>query len=319
MKLAYALADNSNIPGTHFHGVWIWKLDILPKIINFLWLCMHKSVPVNNTLFSRGVIEENKCPLCKRMPETIGHLLRECVYVCDFWYKGKIPLMVVSSFQAINDTNDWLRVNCLSKAIHHFSVPWRYVFPFSIWELWKHRNKVAFENTPLNLNLQRPCISQVMEYFFCVGKINKQRTMAVIPVRWEKPHSNWFKLNINGASCGNPRRAGGGGVLQDNAGEWVKGFAKNIGSTTSIIDEFWALRDGLQMAILLDVQNLEVELDAKVVLDLICSKNSSNATYSSLLFDYRLLLDKIPHTTVKHVFREANKCADALARIVCNV
>ena len=73
------------------------------------------------------------------------------------------------------------------------------------------------------------------------------------------------------------------------------------------------------MAILLDVQNLEVELDAKVVLDLICSKNSSNATYSSLLFDYKLLLDKIPHTTVKHVFREANKCADALARIVCNV
>ena len=126
-------------------------------------------------------------------------------------------------------------------------------------------------------------------------------------------------MNIDGASCGNPGRAGGGGVLQDSAGEWVKGFAKNIWSTTSIIDEFWALRDGLQMTILLDVQNLEVELDAKVVLDLICSKNSPNAAYSSLLFDCRLLLDKIPHTTVKHVFREANKCADALARIGCNV
>ena len=53
----------------------------------------------------------------------------------------------------------------------------------------------------------------------------------------------------------------------------------------------WTLRDGLQMAILLGVQNLEVELDAKVVLDLICSKNSPNAAYSSLLFDCRLLLD----------------------------
>ena len=73
------------------------------------------------------------------------------------------------------------------------------------------------------------------------------------------------------------------------------------------------------MAILLDVQNLEVELDAKVVLDLICSKNSPNAAYSSLLFDCKLMLDKIPHTTVKHVFQEANKCADALARIDCNV
>ena len=160
---------------------WIWKLDTLPKIINFLWLCMHKSVLVKNTLFSRGIIEENNCSLCKRMLETIGHLLRECIYACDFWYKVNIPHMVVPSFQAIDDVYNWLRVNCLSKAMHHSSVPWRYVFSFAIWELWKHRNKVAFKNTPLNLSLHRPCISQAMEYYYCVGKINKQRTMVCHP------------------------------------------------------------------------------------------------------------------------------------------
>lgn len=72
------------------------------------------------------------------------------------------------------------------------------------------------------------------------------------------------------------------------------------------------------MAIQLGVQNVEVELDVKVILDLVNSRNLPNATYSSLLFDCRLLLDKIPHTTVKHVFREANKCADALVRKGCN-
>ncbi|KAL0017636.1 hypothetical protein SO802_004705 [Lithocarpus litseifolius] len=159
MKSAYALANNSYIPDTPFLGMWIWKLDILPKISHFLWMCMHKSVPVNNTLFSRGIIEVNKCPLCKKMPESIGHLLRECIYACDFWYKIKVPSMAISLFQATDDIIDWLRVNYLSTAIHHSSVPWRYVFPFAIWELWKHRNKVAFENTPLNLNLHRLCIS----------------------------------------------------------------------------------------------------------------------------------------------------------------
>ena len=73
----YALANTFHNPSIPFQGVWIWKLDILPKIINFLWLCMHRSVLVKNTLFSRGIIEEDSCPLCKRMPETIGHLLRE--------------------------------------------------------------------------------------------------------------------------------------------------------------------------------------------------------------------------------------------------
>ena len=81
--------------------------------------------------------------------------------------------MVVPAFQAIDDVNDWLRVNCLSKAMHRSSILWRYVFTFVIWELWKHRNKVAFENTSLNLNLHRPCISQAMKFYYCVGKINK--------------------------------------------------------------------------------------------------------------------------------------------------
>ena len=66
------------------------------------------------------------------------------------------------------------------------------------------------------------------------------------------------------------------------------------------------------------MQNLEVELNAKVIVDLINSRNSSNTAYSSLLFDCRLLLEMIPHTMVKHVFREANKCVDALARKGCH-
>ena len=48
-----------------------------------------------------------------------------------------------------------------------------------------------------------------------------------------------------------------------------QGVCRSIGSTTSIIAEFWALRDGLQLAIQLGVQYLEVELDAKVVLHVI--------------------------------------------------
>lgn len=132
LRLAYALANTSHNPNTSFQKVWIWKLDILPKIIHFLWLCMHRSVPVKGMLFSRGIIEEDTCLLCKRKPDRIGHLLRECIYARDFWCKVNVPPSVVPSFQTIDDVNDWLRVNCLNKAVHQSSVPWRYVFPFAI-------------------------------------------------------------------------------------------------------------------------------------------------------------------------------------------
>ena len=47
------LANISQDPAPTFHGAWIWKLDALPKIANFLWLCIHKSVPVKDVLASR--------------------------------------------------------------------------------------------------------------------------------------------------------------------------------------------------------------------------------------------------------------------------
>lgn len=119
---------------------------------------------MKDILSSRGIIEEDTCPLCKRMPETIGHLLKDCIYARDFWYKMNAPPLVIPSLQAIDDVNDWLQVNCLSKAMHQSSILWRYVFPFATWELWKHRNKVAFENSPLNINLHRPCLSNTMEF-----------------------------------------------------------------------------------------------------------------------------------------------------------
>ena len=70
----------------------------------------------------------------------------------------------------------------------------------------------------------------------------------------------------------------------------MRGFARSIGFTTSIIAEFWALRDGLLLAGQIGVQNFLIELDAKVVVELVQSKSSSNAFYSSLLADCRSLL-----------------------------
>ena len=65
------------------------------------------------------------------------------------------------------------------------------------------------------------------------------------------------------------------------------------------------------------MRNLEIELDAKVVVELIQSKTYSNAFYSSLLADCRSFMGKFLHCKVQHVFREANRVADALAKQGC--
>ena len=125
-------------------------------------------------------------------------------------------------------------------------------------------------------------------------------------VKWSKPPEGWFKLNSDGASCGNLGKAGGGGLIRDCSGKWLKGYARSIGLATSVSAEFWALRDGLKLALSEGIQNLIVELDERVVVDLVNSNVDTNKPYSPLLCDYRCLLRRIPRVRVVHVYREGN-------------
>ena len=88
---------------------------------------------------------------------------------------------------------------------------------------------------------------------------------------------------------------------------------RSIGFATSVLVEFWALRDDLKLALSEGIQNLIVELDARLVVDLVNSNVDTNKPYSPLLHDCKCLLRRIPWVQVVHVYREGNQCADALA------
>ena len=110
-----------------------------------------------------------------------------------------------------------------------------------------------------------------------MGKLGSLKNKVVCNISWNRPPTGWCKLNTDGASFGNLGKARGGGVIRDCEGGWMRGFARSIGFTTSIIAEFWALRNGLLQAVQIGVQNLLIELDAKVVVELVQSISPSNA------------------------------------------
>ena len=86
-------------------------------------------------------------------------------------------------------------------------------------------------------------------------------------VRWEKPCTGRLKLNTDDASMGNTGLAGGGGLLQDENGSQVGGFARKIGITSSFIAELWALRDSLLLCRQKNAQAVAVEIDASAIAD----------------------------------------------------
>ena len=65
----------------------------------------------------------------------------------------------------------------------------------------------------------------------------------------------------------------------------------------------------------MNLEAIEIEVDAKAIVDLIANGNNSNHFISFLIDDCRTLASRIPHKKIGHCFGVANKCANALAKI----
>ena len=60
---------------------------------------------------------------------------------------------------------------------------------------------------------------------------------------------------------------------------------------------------------------MEIELDVTAAISLVSSNVISNGDLSGLVDDCRELLLRLPHIKLSHCFREANFCADVLAKL----
>ena len=153
-----------------------------------------------------------------------------------------------SSHITNSDLHTWLSSNAMNdQANCHSQPPWNIVFLFAIWMIWKQRNKLIFQNSKPNPKLAVHIISQAGDFYWCAVDWKKNNNFTMKCIRWERPRSDWKKLNTDGSSLGNLGLVGGGGVIKDDIGNWVVGFSRRIGVTSSFEAELWALRDGLNI------------------------------------------------------------------------
>ncbi|KAK7843305.1 putative ribonuclease h protein [Quercus suber] len=97
---------------------------------------MHNSVPVRNVLADRGINYSRSCSVCKNQVESLDHLLRECLFAQFFWFRMRAPQLVMT--RRTQNLEDWLYENCCSKRTQQNHIPWGAIFPFALWNLWKH-------------------------------------------------------------------------------------------------------------------------------------------------------------------------------------
>ena len=100
-------------------------------------------------------------------------------------------------------------------------------------------------------------------------------------------------MNTNGSAIENSGIASCGRVLRDEHGRWIKGFARKIGITSSFVAELWGLRDGLLICCSCNFNYVEIELDAKAIIDSLANSNYVNNIVSPILDDCRQLISNL--------------------------
>jgi len=126
-------------------------------------------------------------------------------------------------------------------------------------------------------------------------------------------------LYTDGASRGNPGKAGAGIVLSDPQNNILIQSKKFLGNCTNNEAEYRALILGLQEALNLKYRELEIFLDSELVVrqmeGLYKIKNANLARFAA---ETKKLLTHFDRYSFKHIPRHLNAAADRLANEAIN-
>ena len=91
-------------------------------------------------------------------------------------------------------------------------------------------------------------------------------------------------------------------MIRNDTGNWVVGFSRRIDVTSSFEAELWALRDGLTIFVDRNFQAIEVDMDAKAIIDILQKTNQTNPFISPLLDDCRQLASQVQRIHFSHCY-----------------
>ncbi|GLU23496.1 hypothetical protein SLE2022_394950 [Rubroshorea leprosula] len=291
---------------------WIWTTPTLPKIQMFLWQLAHGRIKTLEFLHHIGIVDDPVCKICKGQIESIEHIFRSCPPTASTLHKLSPHLINHND----SDFNSWLRHHSQNMSPSPiFNIPWAIIFCFAIWVIWNQRNLALYKQH--NLDPQRTfclIVERAAEFWSSNPLPSSKSTKATRFIGWDPPPPGWLKLNTDGSAVGNLNNAGCGGLFRDYQGHWVIGFTRNIGPTTTLAAELYAIRDCLNIAVSHHFHSIIVETDCQVAYLLLNGTVNRFHPYSTLIMDCKALVHMIPQVQVKNVLREANMAADALAK-----
>lgn len=314
---AYMLLLDHNLrsPNGVYKKIWGWKGPERGKL--HLWKLSHEALVTNSWRQRRNLVELATCPICENADESVLHVVRDCALMQQVWSNLAEGQMLYPNF-FVDNVQDWIVANLIISKKWR-GITWNLLFGSAVMLVWQIRNEKVFNQ--VRSNADQTSAHSIHQAHSILKSIEVHSALKEVrnpfPVDsnlgWKPPDTGWFKVNSDGAVTNFGTKAGCGGVLRDEDGRFIFGFAAGLGSCSITQAELWTILIGLKQIKERGLQKIRVDSDSMTAVRLINEGCSLLHPSANLVFEIRKLLgdDQI---VVHHSYRETNQVADGLAK-----
>lgn len=121
-------------------------------------------------------------------------------------------------------------------------------------------------------------------------RIKLKQPKSFFKVRRAPPHFEWTKLNTGGSVRDDSEHASYGGLLRDDNGVFLAGFACNLDSCTIMYVELFGILHGLQLAKSIYVVRLYIESDSNNAIHMLYSDCDTTHPCAPILHHIKRLI-----------------------------
>lgn len=308
----------------------LWHNNIPLSYSILAWRCIKGFIPVDTLIQKKGFSFPSKCYCCADI-ENVNHLFVNGAIAKKVWFHFS-KFTNLYNMEHFNDLHSLLKEWMKNNRGHILNL----IATLILWYIWKSRNEakhcdINMDATLIIENINHKIRQLVhcnlitfkncrkfnnLAMFFDIKVDDKSHNFGSRFVIWRKHSFPFVKLNSNGSV--NQNSAGAGGILRDHRGMILAAYASPLSSSSVITAELTALSLGIEKCIILGFFNVWIELDAHIVVQIINNLVQGNPQDFYLIRKIKQHLSTI-NFTISHVYREANACADWLAKFGCQL
>ncbi|XP_035547375.1 uncharacterized protein LOC118348911 [Juglans regia] len=297
---------------SRYADLWtkIWKIKVSNAIKKFLWRAGLESIPTEQNMYKRKVVESPYCPICLAEPETAIHTLWSCRAAKDVWGSCSRRLqkcgMEGSTFQQL-----------LTQFFSSKPAEVLEEIAITAYHVWKRRNYFVFEGkfiSPITICDQSLNALDDYKNFVKQPPIRKANNSAMIQT-WEAPPPNTFKVNLDAAIDKIKCKVGVGVIIRDCEGKVIASLRSSRGLFLDAqLGEAVAVLKATSLCVNLELRQVVFEGDALSIVKAVNSPAEKWSSDGMITRDVKCMLQKFDKWSVRNVTRGINFVAHELAR-----